>query len=139
MSEFNLKDLQDSVLGVPKDIILPEDYSDTERDLRMASTRKIVDLYSSSRKNSRVYKGTYGALSDLNPYVRIAAADIIGAIGNLNSFDHLFKALEDEDMAHVRAKIVTAIDMLEAKLSNKAFVQKDKSFSQAMRILSFQP
>ncbi len=139
MSEFNLKDLQDSVLGVPKDIILPEDYSNTERDLRMASTRKIVDLYSSSRKNSRVYKGTYSALSDVNPYVRIAAADIIGAIGNLNSFDHLFKALEDEDMTHVRAKIVTAIDMLEAKLSNKEFVQKDKSFSQAMRILSFQP
>lgn len=139
MSEFDLRDLQESILGVPNDLILPEDHSDTIRDLRMVSTRKIVDLYSSSRKNSRVYKGTYNALSDENAYVRIAAADIIGGIGNLNSFDHLFKALEDEDMAHVRAKIVTAIDKLEAKLSNKEIKPKDNSFSEALRILSFQP
>jgi len=139
MSEFNLQDLQASVIGVPNDLILPENYNDKTRDLRMITTRKIVDLYRTSRRNNRVYKSTYLALSDKNPYVRIAAADVIGNSGNLNSFDYLFEALEDEDTAHVRAKIVSAIDMLEAKLSQKPIETKDNTFSKALRILSFDP
>lgn len=139
MSEFDLQDLQASVIGVPNDLILPEDYHSKTRDLRMITTRKIVDLYRTARKNNRVYKSTYLALSDKNPYVRIAAADVIGTSGNLNSFDHLFKALEDEDKPHVRAKIVAAIDILEGKLSNKPVEPKDNTFSKALRILSFDP
>ncbi|MHA2275659.1 MAG: HEAT repeat domain-containing protein [Candidatus Kariarchaeaceae archaeon] len=139
MSEFDLKDLQDSIIGVPNDLILPEEYNNKTRDNRMITTRKIVDLYSTSRKNNRVYKSTYIALSDVNPYVRIAAADVIGLSGNLNSFDHLFKALEDEDVAYVRAKIVSAIDSLEVKLSNNTQgEEKGNSFMKAMRILSYE-
>lgn len=139
MSEFDLQDLQASVIGVPNDLILPENYTNKTRDLRMITTRKIVDLYRTARRNNRVYKSTYLALSDKNAYVRIAAADVIGSSGNLNSFDYLFEALEDEDTPHVRAKIVGAIDMLEAKLSKKPVEPKDNTFSKALRILSFDP
>ncbi|MHA2254262.1 MAG: HEAT repeat domain-containing protein [Candidatus Kariarchaeaceae archaeon] len=139
-SAFDLKELQESVIGVPKDLILPEEeeYVDESRDQRQKSIRKIIEMYQSSRKNNRVFKHTYTALYDTNPFVRVAAADIIGDTGNKNSFDYLFKALEDEEYVHVKQRIVTAIDCLEKRISNKERPEEvESTFSESMRILSY--
>jgi len=139
MSEFDLKELQDAVIGVPNDVTLPPSQVNIARDERLQSMRKIVDIYSICRKNNRVYKSTYLSLVDDSPYVRVAAADMIGESGNINSFEYLFNALEDEDVPHVRQSIVNAIDKLEGKLSNSTETRKESNLMKSMRILSFQP
>ena len=139
MSEFDLKELQDAVIGVPNDASVSPNQVNIARDERLQTMRKIVDIYSICRKNNRVYKSTYLSLVDDNPYVRVAAADMIGESGNINSFEYLFNALEDEDVPHVRQSIVNAIDKLEAKVSNSSETPKENIFLKSMRILSFQP
>ncbi|MHA2170533.1 MAG: HEAT repeat domain-containing protein [Candidatus Kariarchaeaceae archaeon] len=135
---FDLKELQDSVIGISRDLIIPENYVDEVRNSRQRSIRKIVDLYHSSRKNNRVFKHTYSALSDPNPFVRIAAADIIGSSGNQNSFDYLFKALEDEEYINVKQRIVRAIDNLESKIDLHKHKDKKKStLKESLRVLSY--
>lgn len=135
---FDLKDLQDAVVGVPKDLILPEDHNNSVRDVKQQSIRKIVDLYSTCRNNKRVYKSTYDALKDDNPFVRVAAADLISTSGTQNSFDYLFKALEDEDNMRVKQEIVRAINVLEARINNKTYDEGETkvSFMKSMKILS---
>ena len=106
-----------------------------QRNLKVRSVRRIVDLYSAARKNNRVYKQTYDALHDVNPFIRVAAADIIGDTGNVNSFDYLFKALEDEEQFNVRHKIVTAIDQLESRIASD-FHKAEPTLMKSARILS---
>lgn len=137
MSEFDLKELQEAVIGVANDASIPPSQVNIGRDERLQTMRKIVDIYSICRKNNRVYKSTYLSLVDDNPYVRVAAADVIGESGTVNSFEYLFNALEDEDVPHVRQSIVNAIDKLEEKLSTET--PKENNFMKSMRILSFQP
>ncbi len=136
-TKFNLQELQNSVIGIPRDLILPEDQVDEIREQRQKSIRKIVEMYKNSRKNNRVFKHTYDALNDPNPFVRTAAVDVIGISGNKNSFEYLFKALEDEEFIHVKKRIVSAIDQLESKIRNLRTNTKDATITDAMRILSF--
>lgn len=134
-SSFDLSDLQASVFSsVPQSPGAKED-QEIQRNLKVRSVRRIVDLYSAARKNNRVYKQTYDALNDANPFIRVAAADIIGDTGNVNSFDYLFKALEDEEKFNVRHKIVTAIDKLESRIASD-FHKAEPTLMNSMRILS---
>lgn len=139
-NEFNLQELQKAIIGAPKDLIIPENHEDNERDNKQHTIRKIVDMYHSCRSNQRIYKSTYDALSDDNPFVRVAAADLICKSGTKTSFDYLFKALEDEENSHVKKEIAMAINKLEAKLNNEVYEieeEEDMSFIETMRILSF--
>jgi hypothetical protein len=118
-------------------LILPEEFKSRERELKQQSIRKIVDMYSTCRTNGRIYKATYDALTDTNPFVRVAAADLISKSGTHNSFDYLFKALEDEVNTHVKREIALAINKLETRLHD-GLVQEDEtnvSFVKSMRIL----
>ena len=136
--DIDLLDLQSVVVGAPKDLILPEEFQDSEREEQQARVRKIVDMYQTCRNNNRIYKSTYDALDDVNPFVRVAAIDLIGQSGTTNSFDYLFKALEDEDNIHVKREIAIAIDRLEARLHNKSYVEdenREVSFMKSMKIL----
>jgi len=137
-NEINLKDLQEAIVGVPKDLILPENYNNSKHNLKQESIRRIVDMYSLSRSNNRIYKSTYDALKDANPFVRAAAADIIAQAGTSNSFDYLFKALEDEGNITVKREIAKAINQLESRI-NDDYPSDDNSkvsFMKSMKLLS---
>ncbi len=135
---FNLDDIQNEMLGEAQNLILPEDSDDEQRELKYKSMRKIVDMYSSSRKRKMVYRATYDALKDNNPWTRIAAADIICKYGNQNSFEYLFKALEDENNPKIKQKIVTSINSLETRLNNIDMGEDYVSLIEAARILSYE-
>ncbi|MHA2501380.1 MAG: HEAT repeat domain-containing protein [Candidatus Kariarchaeaceae archaeon] len=138
MSQYtiNLHDLQEAVVGVPQDLILPESHVDKNRDLKQESIRRIVDMYSLCRNNNRIYKSTYDALNDSNPFVRAAAADLIARSGTKNSFDYLFKALEDEENSTVKREIAKAINVLEARINRSYVKTQEVSFMKSMRLLA---
>ncbi|MDH5645590.1 MAG: HEAT repeat domain-containing protein, partial [Candidatus Heimdallarchaeota archaeon] len=94
-NDIDLLQLQNAIIGSPKDLM--SNSTEIENSFKQKSIRKIVELYTTCRANNRVYSSTYLALKDENPFVRVAAADLISKTGNANSFDYLFKALEDED------------------------------------------
>ncbi|MHA2090573.1 MAG: hypothetical protein ACW98K_06915 [Candidatus Kariarchaeaceae archaeon] len=73
---FDLKDLQDSVIGISRDLIIPENYVDEVRNSRQRSIRKIVDLY-------------HKALED-EEYINVKQR-IVKAIDNLESKIDLHK------------------------------------------------
>jgi len=137
MSQYsiNLHDLQEAVVGVPQDLILPENYIDSKRDVKQESIRRIVDMYSLCRNNKRIYKSTYNSLRDGNPFVRAAAADLIAQSGTKNSFDYLFKALEDEDNGIVKREIAKAINVLESRINRNYVKDQEVSFMKSMRLL----
>ncbi|MCY3412537.1 MAG: HEAT repeat domain-containing protein [Candidatus Heimdallarchaeota archaeon] len=123
MTSFNLEDLQNEMLGEAHNLILPENIEDRERELKQMSIRKIVSLYSTSRKGNKVFKSTYDALHDSNPWTRMAAADIICKYGNTNSFEYLFKALEDEENSKIKQKIANSITVLETRLNHPELLE----------------
>jgi len=138
-NEIDLIDLQEAIVGVPKDLILPENQEDKDHDFKQESIRRIVDMYSLCRNNNRIYKSTYDALKDDNPYVRAAAADLIAESGTNNSFDYLFTALEDEDNINVKRELALAINKLEARINENSYPNAEEteiSFMQSMKLLS---
>ena len=136
MSEFNLQKIQNEMLGVADSLIVQENVIDKVRDVKQRSIRKIVDLYKSSRSNNKVFKSTYDALKDQDPWTRMAAVDLISQYGNSNSFEYLFKALEDEDRSNIKQKIAKSIDKLEARLNNLEDVNS-VSIIDAAKVLSY--
>lgn len=138
VSGINLDDLQNEMLGDAQNLILPENAEDKQRALKARSMRKIVEMYSSSRKRSMVYKATYDALKDSNPWTRIAAADLIGKFGNANSFEYLFQSLEDEIDQVVKQKIALSINKLETRLNNSSYGEEYASLIEAARVLSYE-
>ena len=138
-NNIDLRELQEAVVGVPRDLILPENYENDERTLKQESIRRIVDMYSLCRENNRIYKSTYDALKDTNPFVRAAAADLIANSGTHNSFDYLFTALEDEDNQTVKRELALAINKLEARINKRSYPKETEteiSFMKSMRLLA---
>ena len=136
--DIDLEALQTEIMGIPNNMILPEDQIDEDRENRVKTIQKIVSLYGTSRKRNCVHPTTYDALKDQNPFVRVAAADIISQVGTQNSFDYLFKALEDEEIGSIKQKIAKSIDNLEAKINNNLpKVEEDVSLTSIVRILSY--
>lgn len=134
-----MEKLQHAVIGAPSSLVLPEDEVNEDRERKMRAVRKIVDIYNITgntfkRQRARVYQ----SLTDNNPYVRVAAADVISKRGDKGSFDYLFSALEDEGDPAIKQKIARSIDNLEARLSNKPLIEEDDtSLMDAIRIISY--
>ncbi|MDH5403092.1 MAG: HEAT repeat domain-containing protein [Candidatus Heimdallarchaeota archaeon] len=121
-NDIDLLQLQNAIIGSPKDLM--SNSTEIENSFKQKSIRKIVELYTTCRANNRVYSSTYLALKDENPFVRVAAADLISKTGNANSFDYLFKALEDEDNRHVKQEIAQCINRLEARLTGLVYSEE---------------
>ena len=137
--DFDLKDLQTEIMGAPSGLVLPDEYDENDRVQRVKTIKAIVDMYTSSRRSKKVKKSTYKALTNNNPFVRVAAADVIAAAGDTNSFEILFKALEDEESSIIKQKIARSLDNLQARLANLPIVddEDEVSLSSTARILSF--
>ncbi len=135
--DFDMKELQDIVIG-NDNLFVQNTNLDSNRERRLAAVKRIVNLYQTSRKEKKVIDSTYKALSDTNPFVRVAAVDLISEMGNNNSLQFLFKALEDEENEVIKRKIAKSITKLEAKINNDLYSDEDDvSLVNTVKILTY--